>query len=81
MEVTTLVTHWTTYVRPIGFLTPPELLDKLKEIVTAHKDRLPPELQKMASAEAQANYLLKTHCEFETAPGESVQWYAVRLKK
>ncbi|MEL6555121.1 MAG: chlororespiratory reduction protein 7 [Cyanobacteria bacterium J06621_11] len=63
------------------FLTPPEILDKLKEIVTTHKDRLSPELQKMTSAEAQAKYLLETHCEFETSPGESVQWYAVRLEK
>ena len=63
------------------FLTPSELLSKLKELVTTHKDGLSPELQKMTSAEAQAKYLLETHCEFETSPGESVQWYAVRLEK
>ena len=63
------------------FLTLSELLDKLKEIVTTHRDDLSPELKKMTSAEAQAKYLLETHCEFETAPGEAVQWYAVRLEK
>lgn len=63
------------------FLTPPELLEKLKHVVTQHQDGLSPEMQKMASAEAQAKYLLETHCEFEVAPGESVQWFAVRLEK
>lgn len=63
------------------FMTPAELIDKLKEIVTTHAQQLSPELKKMTSAEAQAKYLLETHCEFETSPGESVQWYAVRLEK
>jgi len=63
------------------FMTPPELLEKLQEIVTAYEGELPRSLQKLASAEAQAKYLLETHCEFEVAPGESVQWYAVRLEK
>ncbi|MGB3573097.1 MAG: chlororespiratory reduction protein 7 [Phormidesmis sp.] len=63
------------------FLTPLELLQKLKEIVSTYKDALPPELKKLTSTEAQAKYLIETHCEFETSPGESVQWYAVRLEK
>lgn len=63
------------------FVTPPEMVEKLKEILVAYDGNLPPELQKMTSAEAQAKYLLETHCEFETAPGEAVQWYAVRLEK
>ncbi|MEM9948724.1 MAG: chlororespiratory reduction protein 7 [Cyanobacteria bacterium P01_D01_bin.36] len=63
------------------FMTPPELLEKLKELVTTYEGELPQTLQKLASAEAQAKYLLETHCEFEVAPGESVQWYAVRLEK
>ncbi|MEL6940096.1 MAG: chlororespiratory reduction protein 7 [Cyanobacteria bacterium J06598_1] len=63
------------------FMTPPELLEKLTEVVGAYKGDLPPELKKMTSAGAQAKYLIETHCEFETAPGESVQWYAVRLEK
>ena len=63
------------------FMTPPELLEKLKELVTTYEGELPQTLQKLASAEAQAKYLLETHCEFEVSPGESVQWYAVRLEK
>ncbi|MGD1863269.1 MAG: chlororespiratory reduction protein 7 [Phormidesmis sp.] len=63
------------------FLTPPELLEKLQEVIAAYEGELPRSLQKLASAEAQAKYLMETHCEFEVAPGESVQWYAVRLEK
>ncbi len=63
------------------FLTPAELTDKLKEVVQANKSQLSPDLQKLASDDERAKYLVETHCEFETAPGESVQWYAVRLEK
>lgn len=62
------------------FLTPPELLDKLKALLASQTD-LPPELKRISSNEKQAQYLMETHCEFETAPGEAVQWYAVRLEK
>lgn len=62
------------------FLTPPELLDKLKALLTNQTD-LPPELKRISSNEKRAQYLMETHCEFETAPGEAVQWYAVRLEK
>lgn len=63
------------------FLSPPELLNKLKEVLQTNKSQLSPELRKLASDDERARYLLETHCEFETAPGESVQWYAVRLEK
>jgi len=63
------------------FLTPAELTDKLKEVVRANESQLSPDLQKLASDDERAKYLVETHCEFETAPGESVQWYAVRLEK
>lgn len=63
------------------FMTPPELIAKLQEVIAAYDGELPKSLQELASAEAQAKYLLETHCEFEVAPGESVQWYAVRLEK
>ena len=63
------------------FMTPPELLEKLKGVLTGHEGPLPPDLAKFPTADAQAKYLMETHCEFETAPGEAVQWYAVRLEK
>lgn len=62
------------------FLTPAELLGQLKALIAQHSDNLPSDLQKISSDE-RAQYLMETHCEFETAPGEAVQWYAVRLEK
>ncbi len=63
------------------FLTPAELLAKLEEVLAAYEGEVPRELKNLSSLEAQAQYLINTHCEFETGPGESVQWYAVRLEK
>ena len=63
------------------FMTPIEIIEKLKEIVQTYSTQLSPDLRKLPDAEAQAKYLLETHCEFEVAPGELVQWYAVRLEK
>ena len=63
------------------FLTPAELLNQLKALLAQHTDNLSPDLQKMSSDEKRAKYLMETHCEFETSPGEAVQWYAVRLEK
>jgi hypothetical protein len=67
------------------FLTPPELTDKLKKVLQAYEqvpgNELSKDLQQLGSDDERAKYLLETHCEFETAPGERVQWYAVRLEK
>ncbi|MBE9077737.1 chlororespiratory reduction protein 7 [Romeria aff. gracilis LEGE 07310] len=63
------------------FLTPDQLLQKLKEVLTAYSGSLPRDLQKFTSPEEQARYLVRTSCELETAPGERLQWYAVRLEK
>lgn len=63
------------------FLTAAELLEKLKKILTQRQQNLPRELQKFASIEAQAQYLLDTSCEFDVGPGQYLQWYAVRLEK
>jgi hypothetical protein len=67
--------------QPEQFLTAAELLEKLKEILTQRQQDLPRELQKFASVEAQAQYLLDTSCEFDVGPGQYLQWYAVRLEK
>lgn len=67
--------------QPEQFLTAAELLEKLKEILTQRQQDLPQELQKFASVEAQAQYLLDTSCEFDVGPGQYFQWYAVRLEK
>ena len=66
--------------QPEQFLTAAELLEKLKEILHQQED-LPRELQKFASVEQQAQYLLDTSCEFDVGPGQYLQWYVVRLEK
>ena len=67
--------------QPEQFLTAAELLEKLKEILTKRQQDLPRELQKFASVEAQAQYLLDTSCDFDVGTGQYLQWYAVRLEK
>lgn len=63
------------------FLTPAELLDKLKGVLVGLQDNLPRELQKFPDIEAQANHLLNTSCELDVGSGQFLQWYAVRLEK
>ncbi len=63
------------------FLTPAELLEKLQVVLADKQDELPRDLQKFNSIQEQAEYLIDTACEFEIKPGESLQWYAVRLEK
>ena len=67
--------------QPEQFLTAAELLEKLKGILVHKQQDLPHDLQKFSSIEAQAQYLLDTSCEFDLAPGQYLQWYAVRLEK
>lgn len=67
--------------QPEQFLTPVELLEKLKEILSQRQQDLPRELQKFESIEAQAQHLLDTSCELDVEPGQYLQWYAVRLEK
>ena len=63
------------------FLSSAELLEKLKVVLAERQDDLPRELQSIASVQQQAQYLMETCCELDVAPGESLQWYAVRLEK
>ncbi|MBD1920439.1 chlororespiratory reduction protein 7 [Microcoleus sp. FACHB-831] len=67
--------------QPEIFLTPIELLEKLKAILATRQDDLPRDLQKFTDLEEQAKYLLNTSCEFDVGPGQYLQWYAVRLEK
>lgn len=62
-------------------LTADELLDKLQHILADRQTQLPRELQSLTSVEEQARYLLDSACDFDLAPGEYLQWYAVRLEK
>jgi len=68
--------------QPEQFLTQSELLEKLKATLQQLVIQdLPPDLQRFDTAEAQAQYLLDTTCELDIAPGQYLQWYAVRLEK
>jgi hypothetical protein len=66
---------------PEQLLTPTEMSDKLKEIVLKFASDLPADVQQISGVEAQVQYLLDTSCELALAPGEYLQWYAVRLEK
>ncbi len=67
--------------QPEHFLTAAELLEKLKMILAERQDDLPRDLQSFSSVEDQATYLMDTSCELDMAPGQFLQWYAVRLEK
>jgi Protein CHLORORESPIRATORY REDUCTION 7 len=66
---------------PEQLLTPTEMFDKLKEIVLKFASDLPADVQQISGVEEQVQYLLDTSCELSLAPGEYLQWYAVRLEK
>jgi hypothetical protein len=67
--------------QPEQFLSAVELLKKLEGILVSHQSDLPKELQRFCTVEEQAQYLLESYCDFDVAPGQYVQWYAVRLEK
>jgi len=67
--------------QPEQFLTPEELLEKLKAILATRQDDLPRDLQKFVSVEEQAQYLMETSCDLDVGPGQYLQWYVVRLEK
>jgi len=67
--------------QPEQFLTPAELLEKLKAILSSRQDDLPRDLQRFTSVEEQAQYLMATSCELDVGSGQYLQWYVVRLEK
>jgi hypothetical protein len=67
--------------KPEQLLTPAEMFDKLKEIVIKFADDLPEDVQQISVVEDRVQHLLDTSCELDLAPGEYLQWYAVRLEK
>lgn len=63
------------------FLTPEELLDKLKLVIQSDQLDLPLDLQKFSTLEKKAEYLKDNYCELNGDDGQYLQWYAVRLEK
>ena len=67
--------------QPEQILTAAELFDKLQNLLATRQTQLPRDLQSFTAIEDQARYLMETACDFDLAPGEYLQWYAVRLEK
>jgi len=67
--------------QPEQFMTVPELLEKLKSVLSESQDNLPHDLQRFTTLEEQAQYLIDTSCDLNLKPGQYLQWYAVRLEK
>ncbi|MGQ4647024.1 chlororespiratory reduction protein 7 [Lyngbya aestuarii] len=67
--------------QPEALLTPAELREKLKTILSQRQDDLPRDVERFNSVEEQAEYLMETCCELDVGPGEYLQWYVVRLEK
>ncbi|MBE9136017.1 chlororespiratory reduction protein 7 [Nodosilinea sp. LEGE 07088] len=63
------------------FLTPEELLERLTGLLGDRQHDLPRDLQRFATVADQAQHLRDTTCELELSPGETMQWYVVRLEK
>lgn len=63
------------------FATPEELLAQLMDLLSQRQDDLPRDVQKFRTVAEQAQYLRDTGCELELRPGETMQWYVVRLEK
>ena len=51
------------------------------ERTLAAMDHVPADLRHLPDIPARAAHLLDTACELEVAPGQRVQWYAVRLER
>lgn len=67
--------------QPEQFVTAEELLPKLEAAITARQGDLPRDLLRFNTVQEQAKYLLESYCDFDLAPGQFMQWYAVRLEK
>ncbi len=62
-------------------LTTEELHQRIEEILRDRQSDLPHDLAKHPTVQAQAKYLINTACDFELQPGQSMQWFAIRLEK
>ncbi len=63
------------------FLTREEIQIFLAQLLVAYPHLIDIDLQSYQDPDAQALRLLETSCAVEIEPGQTVQWYAVRLEK
>lgn len=62
-------------------LTAEELHQRLERILGDRQTSLPRDLAKLATTAEQAQYLINNACDFELEPGQTMQWFAIRLEK
>ena len=62
-------------------LTAAELHQRIETILRDRQADLPRDLAKQPTVTAQAQYLINTACDFELQPGQTMQWFAIRLEK
>jgi hypothetical protein len=62
-------------------LTPTELLDYLKATLSDYSGDLPRDVAKFTTVDEQAIYLRDQSCELPLEPGQTLQWYVIRLEK
>jgi hypothetical protein len=62
-------------------LTPEELLDYLKTTLSDYPGDLPRDVAKFTTVAEQATYLRDQSCELPLQPGQTLQWYVIRLEK
>lgn len=67
--------------QPEQILTPEELGDRLRAVLTEHADDLPQDILAYGNVEEQAEYLIENLCELNLGPDRYFQWFAVRLEK
>jgi hypothetical protein len=67
--------------RPEEILTVAELSEKLRSMLATRQNDLPPDVKQAGTIDEQIRYLIDTTCELDMAPGEYLQWYAIRLEK
>ena len=68
--------------KPEAFLTPEELLEKLKVILQETPEaEIPAQIKKFNSLEQRATHLRDNYCDLDVGAGNYLQWYVVRLEK
>ena len=63
------------------FVTPEELLEFLQQLLVEYPDAVDADIKQFDAPEDRARRLIETTCEFPIGPGQTVEWYAVRLNK
>ena len=68
--------------KPEVFLTPEELLEKLKAILQQQPEEdIPTQIKKFSSIEERAKHLRDNYSDLDVGEGNYLQWYVVRLEK